>query len=54
MGNPFLDDCPELLVLNTRNCAGEAVVETMKTIEAVGISQYKEYIDGINLSPVIR
>ena len=29
MGNPFLDDCPELLILDTRNCASDAVVSTV-------------------------
>ena len=28
MGNPFLDDCPELLALDTRNCADESVVRS--------------------------
>ena len=26
MGNPFLDDCPELLALDTRNWADKSVV----------------------------
>ena len=30
-GNPFEDNCPELLVLNSRNCVHEAVIETVRT-----------------------
>ena len=44
MGNPFLDDCTELLVLNTRNCASEEVVKTVKNINDIGLSQYKAYV----------
>ncbi len=44
IGNPFLDDCPELLVLNTRNCASDEVIETVNNIKDLGLSQYKEYV----------
>ena len=52
MGNPFIDDCPELLVLtcNTRNCASEEVCNTVKNIKAVGASQYKEYVANVIVS----
>ena len=50
MGNPFLDECPELLVLDSRNCASEQVVETVKTIEALGLSQYKKYVADVIVS----
>ena len=33
MENPFLDDCPELICLDTRNCASEAVANTVRCIE---------------------
>lgn len=39
MGNPFMDDCPELLVLDTRNCANDAVISTVQTIEELGSIQ---------------
>ena len=29
MGNPFQDDCPELLALDTHICADESVVATV-------------------------
>ncbi len=54
MGNPFLDDCPELLVLNTRNCVSDEVIETVKNIKDLGLSQYKEYVDGVIVSRDIQ
>lgn len=47
MGNPFLDDGPELLVLDTRNCVDDAVVATVKKIEQLGIEQYQKYVDDV-------
>ena len=44
MGNPFMDDSPELLILNTRNCANDAVVSTVRTIEELGSTQYQQYV----------
>ena len=43
-GNPFLDDCPELLALVTRNCASESIVETVRNNKDLGACQYKEYV----------
>jgi len=34
LGNPFLGDCPELLALDTRNCASEGTV--MRKIKDLG------------------
>lgn len=42
-GNPFKDDCSELLVLNTRACADDSVVETVRCVEALGKAQYEQY-----------
>ena len=47
MGNPFLDDFPELLVLDTRNCVSDAVVSTVKTIEELGSIQYEQYMNDV-------
>ena len=44
MGNPFLDDFPELVTLDSRNCANEAVVNTIRTMEDVGKQKYQEYV----------
>ena len=37
MGNPFEDDCPELLALDSRNCASEDVVTTVQKIKNIGV-----------------
>ncbi len=44
MGNPFLEDCPELLALDTRNCMNDVVVATVQNIERLGIDQYQKYV----------
>ncbi len=44
MGNPFKEDSNELIVLDTRNCADDAVVSTVKTIEELGFNQYQQYV----------
>ena len=35
MGNPYEDDGPELLVLDSRNCASEDVVDTARSIKSI-------------------
>lgn len=42
-GNPFSDDCPKLLVLNTRQCADQEVADAMKGLEALGNYQYSKF-----------
>ncbi|MES9881369.1 MAG: hypothetical protein ABW185_10860, partial [Sedimenticola sp.] len=46
-GNPFEDDCPELLVLNSRVCADNSIVETVRTIEYLGRTQYQQYVNDV-------
>ena len=43
MSNPFLDDTPELLTLDTRNVIDGSVVNTVRTVESVGRDQYNKY-----------
>ena len=43
MSNPFLDDTPELLMLDTGNVIDESLVKTVRTIESVGRDQYSKY-----------
>ena len=43
MSNPFQDDGPELLALDTRNIIDDSVINTVRTIEAVGKDQYETY-----------
>jgi len=33
MGNPFMDDCPKLLALDSCNCAADSTVTTVQTIQ---------------------
>ena len=47
MGNPFEDDCPELLALDSRNCASEDVVTTVQKIKNIGVTQYQKYINDV-------
>ncbi|KAL9968946.1 hypothetical protein ACROYT_G021098 [Oculina patagonica] len=44
MGNPFQDDCPELLALDTRNSADASVVATVHTVQEIGLRQYEKYV----------
>ena len=44
MGNPFMDDCPELLALESRNCATEAVVDIVRRIKEIGQSEYHKFL----------
>ena len=44
MGNPFTEDSGDLLVLDTRDIADPAVVETVRMIEKKGQEQYDKYM----------
>ena len=41
MGNPFKDDCPELLALDTRNCADASVVDTVHRVQEIGLRRFQ-------------
>ncbi|KAK1891786.1 50S ribosomal protein L13 [Dissostichus eleginoides] len=43
MSNPFLDDTPDLLMLDTWNIIDESAVNTVCTVESVGRDQYNKY-----------
>jgi hypothetical protein len=49
MGNPFLDEFPELVTLDKRNCMDESVASAMRTLEHVGKEQYIDYINNVIL-----
>ncbi len=42
-GNPFLEDGDELLALDTQNIMDESVVNIVRTVESLGMSQYTKY-----------
>ncbi|KAH3741628.1 hypothetical protein DPMN_048353 [Dreissena polymorpha] len=44
MGNPFLEECDDLLVLGTRDIADPKFANTIRNIEHIGKNQYYEYI----------
>ena len=39
-----MDDCAEILALDSRNCVTKAVVDTVQRIEGIGLSQYQEFV----------
>ncbi|KAI9529079.1 hypothetical protein NQZ68_013386 [Dissostichus eleginoides] len=43
MSNPFQDDTPDLLMLDTQNIIDESVVNTVRTVESVGRDQYNKH-----------
>lgn len=49
MGNSFIEDSSELLALGTGNCANKDVVSKVRTIEALGISQYQKHVKDVIL-----
>ena len=47
MGNPFKDDCPEHLALDSRNCTSEDTVTAVHKVKNIGVTQYQKYVSGI-------
>ena len=47
MGNPFLDQSEDLVMLDTGNVLDESVVETVRTIEELGKEQFKSYYKSV-------
>ena len=45
MGNPYLEESPDLLVLDTRDIMDEKVAETVRTIEIAGDHQYSQFVE---------
>ena len=50
MGNPFLDDFPDLLTLDSRNCTDKSVEVTVRTMEYVGRNQYQDFVQNVLVS----
>ncbi|EDO32802.1 predicted protein [Nematostella vectensis] len=44
MGNPFLDNFPELVTLDSRDCMDNEVAETIVNLDALGKSQYSSFL----------
>ena len=44
MGNPFLDNFPELVTLDSRTCMNDSVAASLQTLEETGTKQYQEFV----------
>ena len=44
MGNPFLDDFPELVTLDNRNCVDDSVTAALCALEDTGTTQYQDFV----------
>ena len=44
MGNPFLEESEDLLVLDTRDIVDTSVAETVRKIEELGKTQFKAFV----------
>ena len=47
MGNPFLDDFPELVTLHSRDCVDPEVAESFRGLESTGNVQYQAFIKDV-------
>ena len=47
MGNPFLDDFPELVILHSHDCVHQSVTVALYSLEDTGTKQYKEYYTNV-------
>ena len=43
-GNPFLDKCPELVILGTRDCATDKAISNLRLLESAGQAQYQAFV----------
>lgn len=46
-GNPFLDDFPELVTLDSRDCADISVAESVEKLDKLGKEQYQKYVKDV-------
>ena len=44
MSNPFLDDFPELVTLDSRNCVDNSVTTALRALEDIGITQFHDFV----------
>ena len=47
MGNLFLDNFPELVTLDSRNCMDESVVKALYALKDIGMKQYQEFFKSV-------
>ena len=44
MGNPFLDELPELVTLDSCNCVDASVALSLHSLKNTGIRQYQDHV----------
>jgi len=47
MGNPFLDDFPKQIKLDSRNCVDKSVVSALHVFEYTGFQQYQGFVKNV-------
>ena len=45
MGNPFLEQSEDLLVLDTKDILDASVAEAVRTAETLGVEQYQQFVE---------
>lgn len=45
MGNPFLEESQDLLVLDSRDIMNSSVADTVRKVESLGAQQYKSFVE---------
>ena len=44
-GNPFLDESPDLITLDTKNISDTKAIETLNNVERIGKEQYHKFVE---------
>ena len=44
LGNPFMEDSEDLMVLDTNDIMDDAVADTMRRVETLGREQYEKFV----------
>ena len=47
MGNPFIDTCPELIILDSRTCVRQEMAKEVMGLEEEGKTQHSKYINEV-------
>ena len=47
MSNPFLDDFPELITLDSCNCVDNSVTAALRSLEDSGTTHYHDFVKNV-------
>ena len=47
MGNPFLEDGSELLILDSHECASDLISNTVRNVQQIGLEKYQKFVDDV-------